>query len=153
MARIYPFRALRYDISPSVHMEDVVTQPYDKISPEPCSRRYYERSPKYNLIRVILGKKRARQDTEPQDFLPAGPSQPPPRTMSTPAPPSRSTTWRAEGHPRTKKSEPALYGYSQTYTWYPAAPSVKAHGETRERRGFIALGHLYDYADQGRPSP
>jgi hypothetical protein len=32
MARIYPFRALRYNPS-AVRLDDVVTQPYDKISP------------------------------------------------------------------------------------------------------------------------
>ena len=53
MARIYPFRALRYDIS-RVRMEAVVTQPYDKITPE-MQQRYYEASP-YNLVRVIFGK-------------------------------------------------------------------------------------------------
>ena len=68
MARIYPFRALRYDTS-RVRMEDVVTQPYDKITPE-MQQRYYERSP-YNLVRVILGK-REPGDTEPQEFLPPG---------------------------------------------------------------------------------
>ena len=60
MARIYPFRALRYDTS-RVQMEDVVTQPYDKITPE-MQQRYYEASP-YNLIRVILGKR------EPDDAV------------------------------------------------------------------------------------
>src|SRR6202000_3084743 len=39
-----------------------------------------------------------------------------------------------------EESEPAVYGYSQTY----AVPGTE---EVRERRGFIALGHLYDYAD------
>ena len=33
MARLFPFRALRYDPT-QVNMTDVVTQPYDKISPE-----------------------------------------------------------------------------------------------------------------------
>jgi uncharacterized protein (DUF1015 family) len=68
MARIYPFRALRYDTT-RVKMEDVVTQPYDKITPE-MQQRYYDSSP-YNLIRVILGK-HLPGDTEPQEFLPAG---------------------------------------------------------------------------------
>ena len=54
MARIYPFRALRYDTA-KVNMQDVVTQPYDKITPE-MQQAYYDRS-KYNLVRVILGKK------------------------------------------------------------------------------------------------
>ncbi len=68
MARIYPFRALRYDTN-QVRMEDVVTQPYDKITPE-MQQAYYERSP-YNLIRVILGKKQPG-DTDAFAPLPPG---------------------------------------------------------------------------------
>jgi len=132
MARIYPFRALRYDTS-RVRMEDVVTQPYDKITPE-MQQRYYERSP-YNLIRIILGKHEPG-DTEPQDFLPAGEKA---HNVYTRAAESLKA-WRAE-QILAEEGEPALYGYSQTYT-------VPHTSEVRERRGFIALGHLYDYADK-----
>jgi uncharacterized protein (DUF1015 family) len=138
MARIYPFRALRYDIS-RVNMEDVVTQPYDKISPE-MQQRYYERSP-YNLIRVILGK-REPEDTEPQDFLPADEQA---HNVYTRAAESLND-WRADGI-LAEEAEPALYGYSQTYT-VPSSAVGEGAGEVRERRGFIALGHLYDYADK-----
>jgi uncharacterized protein (DUF1015 family) len=132
MARIYPFRALRYDTS-RVHMEDVVTQPYDKITPE-MQQRYYERSP-YNLIRVILGKHEPG-DTEPQEFLPEGEQAHNVYTRAA----EWLHEWRAEGI-LAEESEAALYGYSQTYT-------VPHTAEVRERRGFIALGHLYDYADK-----
>src|ERR1700678_1214702 len=132
MARIYPFRALRYDTS-KVQMEDVVTQPYDKISPE-MQQRYYERSP-YNLIRVILGKHEP-DDTEAQDFLPAVEQAHNVYTRAA----DWLNEWRAEGI-LAEEAEPALYGYSQTYT-------VPHTTEVRERRGFIALGHLYDYADK-----
>jgi uncharacterized protein (DUF1015 family) len=132
MARIYPFRALRYDTS-RVNMEDVVTQPYDKISPE-MQQRYYERSP-YNLIRIILGK-REPGDTEPQEFLPPGEKAHNWYTRAA----DYLKEWRAEGI-FAQETEPALYGYSQTYT-------VPHTSEVRERRGFIALGHLYDYADK-----
>jgi uncharacterized protein (DUF1015 family) len=131
MARIYPFRALRYDTH-KVRMEDVVTQPYDKITPE-MQQAYYDRS-KYNLIRVILGKK------EPGDtdaFAPDA-SETPQHNVYTRAAESL-VSWRKKGILR-EESEPALYGYSQTYT-------VPGTEEVRERRGFIALGHLYDYAD------
>jgi uncharacterized protein (DUF1015 family) len=138
MARIYPFRALRYDIS-RVHMEDVVTQPYDKISPE-MQQRYYERSP-YNLIRIILGK-REPEDTEPQDFLPVGEQAHNVYTRAA----EWLNDWRAEGI-LAEEAEPALYGYSQTYT-VPSSAVGEGAGEVRERRGFIALGHLYDYADK-----
>ena len=53
MAHIYPFRAWRYNPS-AVRLEDVVTQPYDKITPA-MQQAYYQRSP-YNLVRIILGK-------------------------------------------------------------------------------------------------
>jgi uncharacterized protein (DUF1015 family) len=132
MARIYPFRALRYDTS-RVAMEDVVTQPYDKITPE-MQQRYYERSP-YNLIRVILGKHEPG-DTEPQEFLPPGEQAHNVYTRAA----EWLKGWRADGV-LAEEAEPALYGYSQTYT-------VPHTNEVRERRGFIALGHLYDYADK-----
>jgi uncharacterized protein (DUF1015 family) len=132
MARIYPFRALRYDTS-RVRMEDVVTQPYDKISPE-MQQRYYEATP-YNLIRIILGK-REPGDTEPQEFLPPGEQASNCYTRAA----ESLREWRKE-RILAEESEPALYGYSQTYT-------VPHTNEVRERRGFIALGHLYDYADK-----
>jgi uncharacterized protein (DUF1015 family) len=122
MARIYPFRALRYDPA-RVNMEDVVTQPYDKITPA-MQQRYYEASP-YNLIRVILGK-HFENDTETENVYT--------RAAET------LGSWRKD-HILAEESEPALYGYSQTYT-------VPHTEEIRERRGFIALGHLYDYADK-----
>jgi uncharacterized protein (DUF1015 family) len=114
-------------------MEDVVTQPYDKITPE-MQQRYYERSP-YNLIRIILGK-REPGDTEPQDFLPPGEQAHNVYTRAA----EWLKEWRAEAI-LAEEHEPALFGYSQTYT-------VPGTTEVRERRGFIALGHLYDYADK-----
>ena len=53
MANIFPFRAWRYNPS-KVLLEDVVTQPYDKISSS-MQQAYYQRSP-FNLVRIILGK-------------------------------------------------------------------------------------------------
>ena len=52
MARIYPFRAVRYNTM-DVAIGDVVTQPYDKITPS-MQQAYYAHSP-YNLVRIILG--------------------------------------------------------------------------------------------------
>ena len=132
MARIYPFRALRYDTQ-KVRMEDVVTQPYDKITPE-MQQAYYDRS-KYNLIRVILGRKEAG-DTDAFAPLPTGEE---PHNVYTRAAESLAS-WRKKGILR-EETEPALYGYSQTY-------QAPGSDEFRERRGFIALGHLYDYAEQ-----
>jgi uncharacterized protein (DUF1015 family) len=132
MARLYPFRALRYDPA-RVNLEAVVTQPYDKITPA-MQQRYYEASP-YNLVRVILGKHEPG-DTEPQEFLPPGEKAHNVYTRAA----EYLHAWRKD-HILAEESEPAIYGYSQTYT-------VPGTSETRERRGFIALGHLYDYAEK-----
>ncbi len=102
-------------------MEDVVTQPYDKITPA-MQQRYYEASP-YNLVRVILGKQ-FPDDTEDDNVY----------TRAA----EYLHDWR-KNRVLAEESEPALYGYTQTYT-------VPGSTEVRERRGFIALGHLYDYA-------
>ncbi|HMH06901.1 MAG TPA: DUF1015 family protein, partial [Terriglobales bacterium] len=56
MAQIEPFRALRYDPT-RVSIPQVLTQPYDKITPE-MQEGYYAASP-HNLVRIILGKQHA----------------------------------------------------------------------------------------------
>ena len=138
MARLYPFRALRYDPA-RVNMEAVVTQPYDKITPA-MQQRYYEASP-YNLVRIILGKHEPG-DTEPQEFLPPGEQAHNVYTRAA----EYLHDWRKE-HILAEEPEPAIYGYSQTYT-VPGTSAAAGEPEIRERRGFIALGHLYDYADK-----
>jgi uncharacterized protein (DUF1015 family) len=104
-------------------MKDVVTQPYDKVSSE-MQDRYYSASP-YNLIRIVLGKKHPG-DTDAGENVYT-------RAAAT------LKAWEAEGILK-QESAPALYGYTQTYT-------VPGTDEVRERRGFIALAHLHDYAD------
>ena len=131
MARIYPFRALRYDTQ-KVRMEDVVTQPYDKISPA-MQQAYYDRS-RYNLIRVILG----RREPDDTDAFAVDAATVPQHNVYTRAAESL-ISWRKKQILR-EEPEPALFGYSQTYT-------VPGTEEVRERRGFIGLGHLYDYQD------
>ena len=128
MAKLYPFRALRYDLA-QVNMEDVVTQPYDKISPA-MQQRYYDASP-YNLIRVILGKQEPGDNDASNVYTRAD---------------GYLKDWRKK-HILREESEAALYGYSQTYT-VPRSAGATGEPEVRERRGFIALGHLYDYADK-----
>lgn len=119
--QIYPFRALRYNTG-TVALEDVVTQPYDKISPA-MQEAYYAKSP-YNLIRVILGK---REPDTPADNV-----------YSRAA--AYLADWRAK-NVLVEEDAPALFGYAQRYT-------VPGTSEVRERRGLICLGHLYDYAEK-----
>ena len=122
MARIYPFRATRYNPT-AVRIEDVVTQPYDKITPA-TQQVYYGRSP-YNLVRIILG-------------LPELFDEPGVNDVYTRA--ARDfTEWRQNGILQTD-NDPSIFAYSQRFQVPGKA------GEVRERRGFIALGALEEYA-------
>jgi uncharacterized protein (DUF1015 family) len=123
MARIYPFRAWRYNPS-AVRLNDVVTQPYDKITPA-MQQGYYQRSP-YNLVRIILGL--------PELFDAE-------RGESVYTRAARDfRAWREEGV-LVQEKEPCVLAYSQRFT-VPGTRTVK------ERRGFIALGRLHEYAEQ-----
>src|SRR5438105_11517083 len=65
MSAIIPFRALRYDPA-RVRLENVIPQPYDKITPA-MQQRYYEASP-YNLVRIILGRREPEDRTEDEVY-------------------------------------------------------------------------------------
>lgn len=123
MARIYPFRAWRYNPG-MVRTEDVVTQPYDKISPA-MQQAYYQRSP-YNLVRVILGLPELFDSEDGNVYTRAA---------------RHFFDWRADGVLKQDK-ETAVYAYSQRYE-VPGAP-----GTVQERKGFIALGELVDYSQR-----
>ena len=60
MAEIKPFRGIFYN-QKKVVLTDVVTPPYDKITPKEWEK-FYTASP-YNIVRVILGKE-TEKDTE-----------------------------------------------------------------------------------------
>lgn len=133
MARIYPFRAWRYNPA-IVRLDDVVTQPYDKISPA-MQQAYYQRNP-YNLVRIILGlpelfdaqKGESVYTRAARDF----------------------SAWREQGVLLQEK-EPCVFAYSQRFA-VPGSGSVgtgsMGSGSEKERRGFIALGKLYEYGEQ-----
>jgi len=123
MASIYPFRAWRYNPS-AVRLEDVVTQPYDKISPA-MQEGYYQRSP-YNLVRIILGL--------PELFDADGAENVYTRAARD------LKAWREQGI-LVQEKDPCIFAYSQRFR-------VPGSGDVKERRGFIALGKLHDYADQ-----
>ena len=116
MAKIFPFRALRYDPA-KVSPAEVVTQPYDKISPA-MQDRYYAASP-YNLVRIILGKAEPGDDEQNNVYSRAAASL---------------QHWRAE-QVLVRDAEPSIYLYTQTFK-VPGDPAEAA----AERRGFIAAG-------------
>ena len=123
MARIYPFRAWRYNPG-VVRLDDVVTQPYDKISPA-MQQAYYQRSP-YNLVRIILGLPELFDAERGENvYTRAG---------------RDFRSWREQGV-LTQEKEPCILAYAQRFK-VPGTETVK------ERRGFIALGKLHEYSEK-----
>ncbi|MEI9973679.1 MAG: DUF1015 domain-containing protein [Ignavibacteriota bacterium] len=120
MARIYPFHPLRYTAKAGP-LSDVVTQPYDKISPAMRSR-YLAQSP-YNLVRIILG------ETTPQDS-----EQDNVYTRAA----AHLDSWTASGI-LARDTEPGIYPYFQEFT-------VPETNERLVRKGFIALGAVEEYS-------
>jgi uncharacterized protein (DUF1015 family) len=120
MAHIEPFRALRYDPA-RVALADVVTQPYDKITPE-MQDRYYAASP-YNLVRIILGKQHAGDHPGENTYTRAS---------------EFFRDWRRQGI-FFQDPQPSIYVYSQRF-------AIPGGNKEAERRGFIALGRIEDYS-------
>jgi len=120
MAIISPFRAWRYDPE-RVPIQQVMTQPYDKITPA-MQEGYYQASP-YNLVRIILGKRLPGDDDAENVYTRAAAS---------------FQNWRQTGVLR-RDPEPSIYRYSQTF-------SVPGSQARAERRGFIGLGRIEEYS-------
>ncbi len=121
MANIYPFQPYRYSAKAG-DLNNLVTQPYDKISP-PMQARYLQQSP-YNLVRIILGE-RSETDSDRDNVY----------TRST----KFFNDWTAQGI-LARDAEPSLYAYFQEFT-------VPDSGEKLTRKGFIGLGAVVPYSD------
>ena len=89
MPRLFAFRGHCFDPRIVGDLDDVVTQPYDKISPS-LRERYLQRSP-FNVAHVIVNS----------DYEVAG------RTLGS---------WISQGALR-QDEDPSLYAYQQSYTW------------------------------------
>lgn len=123
MAKIAPFPAVCYNAEKVGGLDKVLTQPYDKISPE-LQKQYYERSP-YNLARIIKGETREND------------------------PPADNVYTRAAGYFRewlasgvlARRQKPALFAYFQQFC---------VPGETNSapivRKGFIGRGRIEEYS-------
>jgi uncharacterized protein (DUF1015 family) len=120
MAQVFPFRAFRFNpqVAP---FERVLTQPYDKISPE-RQVEYYAMHPQ-NLI--VVEKGRVFSDDSPQNNV---------YTRAA----AKIEEWIRE-HVVLQDPEPAFYAYSQEFT-------IPGTSEKRTRRGFIGAGRLEDYS-------
>ncbi len=125
MADMHPFRAFRYDPQ-QVSLSEVVTQPYDKITPA-LQDRYYAASP-HNLVRIILGRREENDNPANNVYSRAA---------------ADFRDWKQQGILR-QDSVPSIYFYSQRFT-RPGATQEHSPADL-ERRGFIALGRIEDYS-------
>jgi uncharacterized protein (DUF1015 family) len=120
MAKIFPFRSLRYAVD-RVPIGKVVTQPYDKISAK-MQERYYALHPN-NVVRIVCGA--------------PGPDDSPSNNVYTRAA-AYLKQWRETGILQ-QLPEAAFFIYFQRFT-------VPGGGEVRVRKGFVGVGQLEDYA-------
>ena len=119
MADVRPFRGLRYNPR-TISIENVVTQPYDKISRE-MQEAYYARD-SHNIVRVILGKSRDGDSPTNNVYTRAA------ATLGD---------WRGAGVIEPMPS--SFVVYFQRFV-------IPGTTEQRVRKGFIGLGKLEDYA-------
>jgi len=119
MAEIFPFYAYRYNPE-RVQLAEVVTQPYDKITPAMQER--YSTVPN-NLITVEKGKPSAGDSPSDNVYTRAA---------------KALEDWIRSGI-LVRDSAPGIYAYSQEYT-------VPGTADRSTRSGFIALGRVEDYA-------
>ncbi len=118
MANIFPFRAWRYDPRKVGDLTSVVTQPYDKITPQ-MQDRYYEQP--FNLVRLVLGKQLPGDDGSDNVYT---------RAAET------FRQWMQDGV-LIEDEQPGFYVYYQR--------NQLAGGEAKVRKGFIGLGQLEEY--------
>jgi uncharacterized protein (DUF1015 family) len=120
LAKIYPFQPYRYT-DKAGPLGNLVTQPYDKISPA-MRTRYLSLSP-YNLVRVILGESKPEDSEKDNVYTRAA---------------AFLNEWIASGV-LARDKEAGLFPYFQEFT-------VPDTGERLVRKGFIALGAVEEYS-------
>ncbi len=135
MAEIQPFHGVLYNTA-RVKAADVLTQPYDKITPE-MRERYLKQSP-YNLVQIELGKEQPGDNETSNKYTRA-------RDLYH--------GWKRDGILR-QSAKPVFYWLEQTFVSPVAQPSrlqPAATGETPvqlTRRGLIAAVKLHRW-DEG----
>jgi uncharacterized protein (DUF1015 family) len=121
MAKIAPFRGIRYNPHKVGTLSKVVSQPYDRIGSD-LQKKYYALHP-YNIVRLIRGEE--FQDDTPDDNVY-----------------SRARdyyhTWLDAGY-LLRDPAPALYVYRQTFTL--------PDGNERTRQAFIAALELVEFSE------
>jgi uncharacterized protein (DUF1015 family) len=120
MARVFPFQPYRY-AQKAGDPANLVTQPYDKISP--ALREEYLAASPYNLVRIILGKPEASDGDTNNVYTRAA---------------RHLEDWIREGI-LARDPKPAFYAYFQEFT-------VPDSHERLTRKGFIGLGAVEEYS-------
>lgn len=120
MARVYPLQPYRYSAAAGP-LAGLVTQPYDKITPE-MRERYLSLSP-YNLVRIVLGERRPEDNAADNVYTRAK---------------ALLEEWVAGGI-LEREPAPCYYAYFQDFT----DPDT---GGKLTRKGFIGLGGLEPYS-------
>ena len=120
MALVYPFRAFRYNPE-CAPFDRVLTQPYDKISPE-MQEKYYAADP-HNLIAVEKGRAHPGDTAQNNVYTRAK---------------AAIEDW-IRNNVVVQDAAPSFYAYTQEY----AVPGTE---ERRTRRGFIGAGKLEEYS-------
>jgi len=121
MARIAPFRGLRYNPAKITAMENVVTPPYDVINSE-AQAALLARDP-YNMIRLDLGKKTSGGEEDNGRYL---------------ASQAILAEWEKE-QVLVRDARPTFYLYYVEYT-HPS-------GQRLTRKGMVALAGLAEFSE------
>jgi uncharacterized protein (DUF1015 family) len=120
MPEIAPLKGLLYNQQLIDNMDEVITPPFDVISPEE-QEMYHERHP-YNMIRLILGR-RQPNDNEHNNWYNRAAEE--------------LRAWQQEGV-LIRDSKPAFYDYEIDYQESPH--------QLRMRQGVICLVRLQDFS-------
>lgn len=120
MAEIRPFKGLRYNTQ-KVKLEEVITEPYDRIPPAK-QEEYYARNP-YNEVRIILGKDDDREHPEKDKYKRAK---------------IYLDEWKNEGV-LIREDKDALYLYEQEF---------EIQGTQKKRLGLIARVKLEEFSSR-----
>ncbi|MFC1903550.1 DUF1015 domain-containing protein [Chloroflexota bacterium] len=120
---IFPFRGVTYNQEKIGDLNQVVTQPYDKID-KSMQQAYHGRSD-YNIVRIILGQEETGDTEQHNKYTRAA---------------DYFNSWLQEGILH-QSDTPGIYAYHQTYQL--------ADGVSGVRKSFVALGKLRDYSEGG----
>ena len=120
MSEIRPFKGLRYN-SEKLNLEEVITEPYDRITPT-MQEDYYRRNP-YNVVRIILGKDDDPEHPEKDKYKRAN---------------IYLDKWESEGL-LIRENQNAIYLYEQEF---------RVKDEKKKRTGLVARVKLEEFSSR-----